>query len=259
MFMADSVIIRKRIHRFFESGKVEKVDDDVIMESRLLLRLDGRDFFQAVLTFSQIEEFVIGFLRTRGLIESLQDVASLDVAEKTASVVRTSPRYGSFPDLDMLETTGTKNISSDRLIQGKGIISSAFRVSSETLLRGVGELSRMPLYMKSGATHCAILFSEQGEPVASAEDLGRHNAVDKTIGVGLRNGVDFGKCWLAVSGRLPADMVFKPLLLGIPLVASVSAATTEGIEVAERFGLTVVGFARRGRFNCYCHPHRIIE
>jgi FdhD protein len=257
--MADSLIIRKRIHRFFESGKVEKVDDDIIMESRLLVRLDGRDFLQAVLTFSQVEEFVIGFLRAHGLIESLQDIASLHVAGTTASVVRTSPRRGFFPGLDMLETTGTKNINPDRLIRGKGIISSALRLSSKTLLRGVGELSRMPLYIKSGATHCAILFSDQGEPVASAEDIGRHNAVDKTIGGAVRNGVDFGKCWLAVSGRLPADMILKPLLLGIPLVASVSAATKEGIELAERFGLTVVGFARRGRFNCYCHPHRIVE
>jgi FdhD protein len=67
----------------------------------------------------------------------------------------------------------------------------------------------------------------------------------------------FEKCWLAVSGRLPADMVLKPLLLGIPLVASVSAPTSDGIEVGELSGLTVVGFVRGGRLNCYCHPERI--
>jgi len=67
----------------------------------------------------------------------------------------------------------------------------------------------------------------------------------------------FEKCWLAVSGRLPADRVLKPILLGNPLVASVSAPTSDGIEVGERSGLTVVGFVRGGRLNCYCHPERI--
>jgi FdhD protein len=119
------------------------------------------------------------------------------------------------------------------------------------------ELSRMPLYVKTGGTHCAILFSQDGHPLSSAEDIGRHNAVDKTIGGGLMKGVDFSETWLAVSGRLPADMVLKAVIVGIPLIASVSAATSGGIESGERAGVTVVGFVRGGKLNCYCHPQRI--
>ena len=125
-------------------------------------------------------------------------------------------------------------------------------------MKGMENLSRMPLYVKSGGTHCAILFSREGGILTSAEDIGRHNAVDKTIGGGMRKGIDFAESWLAVSGRLPADMVLKPFLLGIPIVASVSAPTSGGVELGERSGVTVVGFVRGGRFNCYCHPERII-
>jgi FdhD protein len=256
--MGDDFFLKRRIHRFFRSGKVETVDDDIIRESRLLIRLDDHDFIHAVCTPFQIREFVVGFLRTRGLIDSIEDMASLDVEGNTASVTRTSRFRGSLPDLGVLETTGTRNVSAERLTVPRQIPLSDFRISSSVLLEGMEELSRMPLYVKSGGTHCAILFSPEGKALTSAEDIGRHNAVDKTLGGGMLKRVDFAGTWLAVSGRLPADMVLKPLLVGIPLMASVSAPTSGGVELGERSGLTVVGFVRGGRLNCYCHPERII-
>ena len=252
-------LVRKKIHRFFETGKVKKLEDDIIQESRLLIRLDDQDFIHAVCTPFQIKEFVIGFLRTRGLIDSLEDIASVDVAGNTASVIRTSRIRGSLPRLDELETTGTRNLGPERLIRNKEMIQSDLQVSSDVLLKGMEDLSRMPLYVSTGGTHCAILFSKDGHALSSAEDIGRHNAVDKTIGGGLIKGVDFSETWLAVSGRLPADMVLKAVVAGIPLIASVSAATSGGIESGERAGVTVVGFVRGGKLNCYCHPQRIPE
>ena len=115
----------------------------------------------------------------------------------------------------------------------------------------------MPVFKRTGATHCAILFSKDGESLVSAEDLGRHNAVDKVIGGGLMKKVDFGETWLAVSGRLPSDMVLKPAMVGIPLVASVSAPTLGGVKAGEKAGITVIGFTRGGRLNCYSHPERV--
>ena len=250
--------LKKRIHRFLGNGRVEELDDHIIRESRLLIRLDDHDFIHAVCTPHQIEEFVIGFLRTRGLIDGLEDIASLHVIGNTASVIRTSRLRGSLPDLGVLETTGTRNLSMESFVRNKKKLPSGRSVSSDIVLKGMEELSRMPLYVKSGGTHCAILFSWDGHALASAEDIGRHNAVDKTIGGGMRKNVDFFDTWLAVSGRLPADMVLKPLLVGIPLIASVSAPTSGGVELGERSGLTVVGFVRGGRFNCYSHPERII-
>ena len=120
-------------------------------------------------------------------------------------------------------------------------------------------LKKMPVFNRTGGNHCAILFTPQGETVFSAEDLGRHNSVDKVIGGGLRKRIDFNHSWLAVSGRLPKDMVFKAVLAGIPLIASVSAVTFGGAVMGERSGITVVGFGREGRINCYSHPERIIQ
>jgi FdhD protein len=251
--------LNKRIQRFFDDGRVEEIDDPIVQESRLLIRLDDRDFIDAVCTPCQLEELVIGFLKTRGLIDNLEDIASLHLSGMTASVTRASRLYGFSPDLDVLETTGTRNIGPERFARSKGVPSSGFRVASGILMKGIETLSRMPLYTRSGGTHCAVLFSQEGDPLVAAEDIGRHNAVDKVIGGGMKKGLDFTSCWLAVSGRLPADMVLKPLLAGIPLIASVSAPTSEGVLLGERSGLTVVGFVRGGRLNCYTHPERIIQ
>lgn len=251
--------LKRKIHRFFEDGRVEFLEDDVIQESRLQIRLDDRDFIHAVCTPFQLEEFVVGFLKTRGLIDRHEDIASLEFHGMTASVTRASSRYGFFPDLDVLETTGSRNISPERMNRSDKIPLSGFQVASGILLKGMEALSRMPLYRKSGGAHCAVLFSQEGEALATAEDIGRHNAVDKVIGGAMKRALDFSTSWLAVSGRLPADMVLKPLLVGIPLIASVSAPTSEGVSLGERTGLSVVGFVREGRLNCYSHPERIMH
>jgi FdhD protein len=250
---------KKRIRRFFGDGSVGEIDDDIVQESRVLIRLDERDFIHAVCTPFQLEEFVIGFLKTRGLIDHFEDLAFLKVTGSIISVTRSPRLRGFFPNLDVLETTGARNISPDGMIRNRTAISSEFRVSSGVIFKGMQDLSRMPLYTTTGGTHCAILFSQQGETLAAAEDIGRHNAVDKVMGGAMKKSLDFTSCWLAVSGRLPADMVLKPLLVGIPLIASVSAPTLEGVALGERSGLTVVGFVREGRLNCYSHPERIIQ
>lgn len=254
--MPDTVI-KKSIQRFFETGEVRQLDDEIVAEYRLHIHLDGEPFLQATLSPYLINEFVIGFLRTRGLIEAIEDVASLEVRGDKAVVVRAPNFHGKLPTLGLLESTGSRNVRPEEVLTSK-IHESDLRVSSRTIIRGVRMLSEMPLYKRTGGTHCSILFNETGDPLASAEDIGRHNAVDKVIGSGLLKGMDFSKSWLAVSGRLPADMVVKPALIGIPLIASVSAPTTEGIEMGASSGVAVVGFTRGGRLNCYTCPERIV-
>lgn len=250
--------MRKPVRRFFESSEVKELDDEVIAESRLHLHLDGEPFLQATISPDLVEEFVIGFLRTRGLIEGMGDISSIEVKGNEASIVRAPRLRGKLPSLTLLESTGSRNRMPEEILPKTAAGATDFRVSVRSLILGVRMLAEMPLYLRTGGTHCAILFAANGEALASAEDIGRHNAVDKVIGSGMKKGVNFGGCWLAVSGRLPADMVIKPALLGIPLIASVSAPTTEGIEMGARAGIAVVGFTRGGRLNAYTYPERIL-
>ncbi len=247
------------IHRFEQSGARTELADDIIKESRLAIRLEGRDFLRVVLSPFMIEEYMLGFLLTRGLIEKREDLASLTICEENALVERVSNLRDSVSPLNILESTGTKNIDLELDPHtSRKLPDTGFSVPVKVLVEGVGHLSKMPLYNLTGGTHCAILFSPAGQPLVCAEDIGRHNSVDKAIGGGMKKGIDFSSVWLAVSGRLPADMVFKAVMAGIPLIASVSAPTSAGVSIGEKTGVTVVGFARDERFNCYCHPERII-
>jgi len=246
----------KRICRFFDTGEIQELDDEVIGESHLRISLDGEAFVEVVVSPSLVEEFVVGFLRTRGLIEGVQDIVSVDLRGEAAAVTRVPRLQGILPWLGLLESTGSRNRRPEEILTQR-VAGSDLRVPASSLIRGVRMLSDMPLYRRTGGTHCAILFSPPADPLAAAEDVGRHNAVDKVIGGALIKGLDFSRTWLAVSGRLPADMILKPAMAGIPLVASVSAPTTEGIEMGDRAGVTVVGFTRGGRLNCYTHRERI--
>ena len=113
-------------------------------------------------------------------------------------------------------------------------------------------------FRKTGGVHVAALFSESGNIVALAEDVGRHNAVDKVIGSAAIKKIDCTKLFLALSGRLTGDIVLKSARTKISIVASVSAAISSGIDTAIATKITLIGFVRGRRMNVYTYPERII-
>ena len=112
------------------------------------------------------------------------------------------------------------------------------------------------LHQTTGGIHIVALADKE-KIIAVSEDIGRHNALDRVIGHGLRNGVDFSKTFTIVSGRISSEMVRKCLIANISVIVSRGATTTLAVDIAEKTGLTVVGFARGGKMNIYSHPHRI--
>ena len=256
----DSIIVTRPVHRFHRSGRIEHTNDELITEFRLTVRLDGEEFVTAIISHALLEEFVLGFLLTRGLIEGPGDVASLRISGGIASVTRRRRLAGVAPPARLLESTGSTNVEMDPLtFAARSLGPEDATISAAVVMDSMEMLARMPVHKRTGGTHCAILFSRSGTALFLAEDIGRHNAVDKVIGGASKNGVDLSDCWLAVAGRLPADMVFKTVMVGIPLVASLAAVTAEGIEIGRRGGVTVIGFCRGARFSCFCHPERLAE
>ncbi|MBZ0234499.1 MAG: formate dehydrogenase accessory sulfurtransferase FdhD, partial [Deltaproteobacteria bacterium] len=111
----------------------------------------------------------------------------------------------------------------------------------------------------TGGLHGAGVFDAAGRALAVREDVGRHNALDKVIGWALDAGhAPLGQRIVAVSGRLGYELVEKVVLAGAPIVVAVSAPSSLAIDVAERFGVAVCGFARGTRLNVYSHGWRVL-
>lgn len=137
-------------------------------------------------------------------------------------------------------------------------VKSDLKVRAQIIFDGVKQLNlKAEGYKRTGGFHVAAIYKADGQLVALAEDVGRHNAVDKVIGMAALKKVDFGECFLALSGRISGDVAFKAANVGLPIIASLSAALSSGIAMAESADLTLAGFVRGKRINIYTFPERI--
>jgi FdhD protein len=138
-------------------------------------------------------------------------------------------------------------------------IRSAWTVATATILALPAALrARQAVFDDTGGLHAAGLFARDGALVDVAEDVGRHNAVDKIVGrMLIRELLPLADHLLCVSGRTSFEIVQKAIIAGIPIVAAVSAPSSLAIDLAEECGVTLVGFVRDDGFNIYAHPERI--
>ena len=204
-------------------------------------------------TPSFLPEMVLGHLLTEGLILSGEDVISLEVfrnrGEALAVLRECAPFFSqgqtadgtgrSVPEKLPPAELRPADLHPELLLRPEWIRAMEERIMEETELRAL-----------THAVHSAVL-SHRGEIVFAAEDIGRHNAIDKAAGFALRNGIPLGECLLYTTGRMPSDMVMKAVRAGIPALVSGKGPTAEGLRIAKQYGLLVAGNVRNGRICFY--------
>jgi len=227
---------------------------EVIEEVPLALFVNGRHAMTAMMSPVMLEEFVTGYLFTEQIIKGIDEIESIKIEKNRLSVITTNLFKVLGPKKTILSGCGgsTSYIDTEKLPR----IQSDYHVTTQAIWNAAKAVLNSELHRVTGGIHIVALLD--GEKIlAVSEDIGRHNALDRVIGFGLRNKIDLSKTYVIVSGRISSEMVRKCLIANIPIIVSRGATTTLAVETAEKTGLTVVGFARGGKMNVYTHPDRV--
>jgi FdhD protein len=245
-------IKRKVIKR--QGVSSEEIEDSIAVEKRLKVTINGKDFITLYCTPLMVKELITGLFLTEGIFTKIPLEMSI-VYGKEIIVDITSA--GDFSKEDI---TTSRHVAGITLEKKRNLekVRDDFSIGAEALWNVFEEFqNRSELFRLTGCFHIAAL-SDGERILAFAEDIGRHNAVDKVTGYSILNDISFKKKLMLVSCRLSSEIISKCSRWNIPIVASRAAPTNLAIEIAETSGITLIGFVRGERMNIYTNPQRIL-
>jgi formate dehydrogenase assembly factor FdhD len=209
-------------------GKWEKTAE-LVHEGEISVKLDG-EIHKFYCIPVDVEEMIAGNLKSRGLDPSLSRIKKLSASEFEVTVSQE------------LAKTPQKSDSGKKLTRDD-VFESVDRLNQNSFL-----------YRKTGCTH---IVGIRGDKEIFAEDISRHCAIDKAIGLAIREGIDLQDSWLVTSCRQTASTIRKAIFCQMPIVISIAAPTDLAIGEANKYGVTLIGFAGSERFSIYSHGWRI--
>jgi FdhD protein len=259
--MTDSVTTRRVLK--VKDG-VTVLDDDLVVEEPLEIRLDGTSLAVVMRTPGDDEDLALGFAITEGIVttpESIEQVVDQGEGRwnlETAGGISVDPAQfqRNFYSTSSCGVCGKASIDAIRVTGARPPAGPL--VAAETIVSLPSRLlDRQTAFHSTGGLHAAAAFDPEGEIVVVREDVGRHNAVDKVVGHLARRAWPLPSLGLMVSGRVSFEITQKAAVAGISLICGVSAASSLAVDLAEEFGMTVVGFVREGGFTVYTGQERV--
>jgi len=267
------------------AGRRAEDADAVAVEEPLEIRVDGETVAVTMRTPGEDADLALGFLFAEGLIAGAHDVGTVAHCGRPGE-----EGHGNVLDV---RSAGGHRIDAERVLEGRrwvttssacgvcgrrsieelvqrcGVVTAPTRLAADavsSMVRRIGEVQ--PTFARTGGLHAAAIYAADGSLQAAAEDVGRHNAVDKAVGALLRRGAvgparagagprGVPVALLAVSGRASFEIVQKAAVAEIPLVASVSAPTSLAVDLAAATGIALLGFVRDDRLNLYTNGWRV--
>jgi FdhD protein len=258
-----------------DQPRVARRPDTLAVEEPMEIRVDGEPLTMTMRTPGDDFDLTMGFLHGEGLIGEADDVARLmhcldtdEDGSPTYNVVDVTLREGvslrdkakrTFVTTSACGVCGTASIDALQTTSRYAVAEDRATVDPAVLCSLPGRLREaQKAFDRTGGVHAAGLFTAEGELVVSREDVGRHNAVDKVVGWALREGrLPLAGHVLVVTSRASFELTQKAHAAGIPVLAAVSAASSLAVELADRVGLTLVGFVRPPHFTVYAGEQRL--
>lgn len=240
--------------------------DTLISEHALQICVNNEVIIHLSCTPKNLEELVIGHLFSQGFIHHYGDIELLQINEDSSasvklrdfnSLIHTSSSQQALQNAAIQSAT-PHSIENAALVEDAKIALPVEAMFSyeEILERAASLQNRSVLFQKTGGVHACELYCT-AQRSYYMEDIGRHNAFDKTLGAALRDGVPFTNAMLLTTGRVPNEIMFKAIVAKLPILVSRSAPTAEAVSLAREHNITLCGFARDRRMNIYSIPERI--
>ena len=263
----------------YRQGEFTVADDILATEEPLEIRLAyqflGKPAEKSVSvtmrTPGEDRELAMGFLFGESVVSKISDVEGFESVDETQNILRVHLRPNVKVDMGALQrnfyTTsscgvcGKASLQALELNDARPLDSGDFSIGAETVIALPDRLRASQTHFeKTGGIHAAGLFDASGNLLAIREDVGRHNALDKLIGARLLaddGAIAQKNAVVVLSGRASFELLQKALMAHISIVVAVGAPSSLAVRLAEEFGITLLGFTRKNRFNIYAHDHRI--
>ena len=246
----------------YKVGQRVPIDSEVIVEAPVSLTVNGEIWLTLLCTPIDLEALAVGFLFNESLIQYFDEIDSVHVCssgnnidvwinhsvDKPEKWLRTSGCTGgiTFVGTEISTTSASVlNLNETRItpIQVNNFLDELLQAQS--------------LYRIVGGVHTSAV-SDGNSILASAEDIGRHNTLDKIAGHCLMEGINLSRRIIVTTGRISSEMLQKSIRLGASVLISRTAASSLSIQMAHAWGITLIGYARRNQFRVYTHPERIV-
>lgn len=254
----------------FDAGMQSAVQDALIEELPVSLEFFcdlGQLALVMMATPLDLEAFALGFALTEGIADSRAQVLSVNAVPAACGMavlvelvpdawLRVQSRQRSGAASSSCGLCGLTDMQA--ALHAPKVAASALRVAPAAISAAFAVLpSKQRLGAQTGASHAAAWVSTQGEIVLIAEDAGRHNAMDKLVGMMAQRELSAGDGFCAISSRASFEMVQKAARAGFGVLAAISAPTALAVRLAQESGLTLVAFARGDRMSCFTHESRL--
>ena len=260
--MNDKVIRKQIITKYIDGELVEKTDE-MAVEFPFTIHVNGEEFATMVCTPSHLDELLLGFLASEGVIRTKDDIQDFQLDEGKGFCYVTLSHQTQVSQRE----TGKRFIGSccgkSRQFYYQVDVKTAktsysnVTLSPEDCIRMMNELQEgSQLFKGTGGVHNAALFLGN-EMIVTRTDIGRHNALDKLLGYCLIHHIPVRDGVIAFSGRISSEVLLKAAKIGVGVILSKSAPTDLAIDLADDLNITAIGFIRGGSFNIYSHPERV--
>jgi FdhD protein len=230
---------------------------EVIGEAILTINVNGDELVSLMATPAQQGELALGFLLNEGLINGSEDLDHMHISEDGCCVDVWLKRAIEIPKRRVITSGCGSGITFEDMRLDLGRIEVEYHTSPETLF-SLFRMLHFPdsLHARARGVHASGL-SDGNEILALAEDVGRHNTIDKITGICLMKDIQSAGKVLLATGRISSEMLRKAARMGCPIVASRNSPTSLSVQMADAAGITLVGYARQGKLRVYSHAYRL--